>query len=319
VPLVEARELRPRDVEPREGHVAVALPHVELGDRRGRVVTQVVVPGNGELALPGVDRDVKGDFGHHGAREGLVLEILALELGKARLALVRGLVGVEHFDVVVDDEAGAHHPADRGERDACRGQGDAAADALEARQDRDHGAARPGPVRKHQQQHPEAGPIGARDEPADPEAAGPVHVAERLARPCTEHVEHVLVAEVLEEDAAQEPHEHDPPADILVGAEDLEEHREDRDQQEIDALRPDEGGKVQAQIHRLRALGELVEEAGRRARQGHDDEHREDGDDLGHEHRPAGGRGRIDDLVDLHVALAPHELAAVEDGNDQAE
>ena len=69
----------------------------------------------------------------------------------------------------------------------------------------------------------------------------------------------------------------------------------------------------------VRAVDKLIDDAGQRRGDVDDQQHQEDREDLRHRHHPARNRGGIDHLVDLAVAFAPHQLAAVEGRDHQQE
>src|SRR4051812_31879365 len=69
----------------------------------------------------------------------------------------------------------------------------------------------------------EAQPVEFEDGGPFPEASGSDEIAEGNGRLAPISVERVRIAHVVEEDAADEPDKEDSPADIFVGAEDLDE------------------------------------------------------------------------------------------------
>ncbi len=68
-----------------------------------------------------------------------------------------------------------------------------------------------------------------------------------------------------------------------------------------------------------RPAQELGHSAGDDADQVHQHQDQHDRDHFRHDYYPIGGRGGIDYLVQLAIALPPNQLAAIEDGDHQQE
>ncbi len=120
-------------------------------------------------------------------------------------------------------------------------------------------------------------------------------------------------------DGGDDVDHHPAPADELVGREDLKEDRQGGEEEAVRSVRQNIPDEVLAEFD-LRPAADCLEEHRRHhADQQGRDQHKGDRKGLGEHEGPVRDGGGLDDLVGASVALAPHQLPRIVDGDDDRE
>ena len=296
--------------------VGVEQPHMQRLDRRTGVVDQPIGAGKFRPQLFGIEVCLEREVGHRRLLERFVLEVLLLVVCLQFLDRVLVAVSVDHIHLMVERSPGCRGSCEAGHRQRTGGRDHPARQGLEARKN-----PRLSPASPHQMG--DCGESEGQTAPVEPQPpaeraahAVTIHVRQRVRPGVAVQQHRMIVADVGERDGADKVDHHDPPADILVRAQRLDEHRKHRQQYHIDRARQDVPREVLVQLEieiASRGLGKHRRDNGdQQGRQ----QHQRHGNGLGHHVGPARKRGAVDDLVELAVAVAPHQFAAVIDRDD---
>ncbi len=290
---------------------------MEIAKRRAGIVDDGVAAACFHALLAREQRDIELHVGDRGLLERFVAQILLLIVGELRLAHVLRAIFVEHVHVVIEVAAGggrADH-ADGGDqpRHARQPRGQ----PLQPRHQRHLRAAPPQQMGEHRQHQRERAPI----EPQPPRrrAADIVAIHVRIADIAGRAVivERVIKADIGKGDRADDVDHHHAPADIFVGAERLHQDRQHRQDHRVGRGGQQQPHHIFAELQIGDAARELDEDRRRNGDRVAREQHRDQRQRLGRQIGPVGQRGRVDDLVHLAVAVAPHQLAGIIDGDDE--
>ncbi|TMJ15244.1 MAG: hypothetical protein E6G94_07585, partial [Alphaproteobacteria bacterium] len=264
-----------------------------------------------------IEGDVQHRMGDARLRDLLIFEEALLVIGGILLPGVAGAVFIEDIGVVEDPAPDQHRRERGGAGDQAGAALESGGEALKARLQPRLGPAPPEEVGGDEQKHRDRAPIGMEPPGALPVGAGAVHVRIDDLRRLGVDVEAVLQPDIAGDDGQDQVQDHDPPAGIFVGAERLDEDRQRREQDHVERRRKDVPEEIFAELVVRIALKRLDEQRGDHADQDAGDEHQRHRKGLGDDVGPIGQRSRVDDLVDLAVALPPDQLAAIINGDDQ--
>ena len=317
--LVIHHQRRARHFQPAELHIGIGQADVQVGDRRAGIIDQLIAAARIDPVLAGEEFDGQRDGGHRGLGDIFIFEIFLLIGRLDGLDIVARAVFVEDIGVRIDISAARPGNRQRGDNQHARHIGKPRRHAPQARQQRAFGAAPPQQMRQHGKDQRHRPPV----EPQPPcqRAADSVAVHVRQLHPAGGAiiVERVFEADIVEGDRGDEIDDHHPPADIFVGAERLDEHRQHGEDDHVDAF----GQQVPAQIFARRNIRDTAKQLDqhRRDHAGRQCRHQHAGhcQRLGHQIGPVGQRGRIDDFVHLAVAIAPDQFAGIIDGDDHGD
>ena len=279
-------------------------------------------------ALGGQARCVRIQVQHQShIRDGRLRQVLEAQQGllivdQPQFARIAVLIVVP--DIGVDEDVGPEADESRqgGPADQARRPRQPPRQTPQTRQQPGLGAPPPQAVGDDHQDHGEGGPVGIAPGGEDSEIARPVHVGQRHARALGVAIQHVVKAEIAQHQGRDQIDDHERPADEFVGRQGLDEDGQNRQQDEIGRARQDVPEQVFAELVVGIALDGLDHDAGHDADQQGRDQHQGQGQGLGNQEGPVRRRGRVDDLVDLALAIPPDQLTGIVDGDndgDQAE
>ena len=256
---------------------------------------------------------------HAGLRIVLELQQRLFVVGGPAVVRQVGAVLVPDVGIQVDVGAGGAGDYQAGQADPTGGAHQSARQPGEPGGIAGLGPPPPQAVGQHHQDGGYAAGVEPHGPGLDPELAHAVHVRHPHAERPEDGIEHVLEAHPLHDDGQHQPDHHHVPADEFVGAEHLDEHRQDADQDEVGGVRQHVPEQILLRLEIEVALGRLHGHRRQHAAHQRGDQHQADGQHLGQHEGPIGRRGGVDDLVHPPVAVAPHHLAGEVGGDDHRE
>ena len=309
------RQRGPRQVQTIDAQPLGPLQE-QLFDRHAAAVEQGVAAGGHGARLARVELHVQGHGRDARQRQALQWQQGLLGGGQQRVARRRRLVVVQPVGVVQDPGAAAHPGQGR------RAGHDTGRPAQAARSDAPTGppgyrrATPPQGEGGHHEQQAKGRPVGLEPGRANPEAAGAVHVRQWHRRAAGKAVQVVLETGGAKRHAGHQLQQHQRPAQGLVRRQHLHEHRQHGQLQRRHQRRQPEPGQVVQRLQGRPALGQLHRHAGEHGHRAGGREHERDGRDLGQQMHPVGRRSGVDNLVQPAFTVAPDQLAAVVDRDD---
>jgi hypothetical protein len=179
------------------------------------------------------------------------------------------------------------------------------------------GAAHPDEIGHHADQHGHAGPVGGEPERAGEVMAVAVEVGQRNVGQLEQPEQIAVDADAGREGRCDHHRQCDQQADELLVHHGLDQHGQHAEHQRRQSGHKQHLDQIEAEIDVGDAVRQLERDAGGHDRGQQQEQHERHGDQLGEEEH--GGRRRrcVDDLGDLDRPLAPQELAAVGDRDQQ--
>ena len=169
----------------------------------------------------------------------------------------------------------------------------------------------------HGEYHGKAAPIEPQPPVARPLDIVTVQIGDRIVAGAAILVERMFKAEIVQGNRRYKIDEHDRPADIFVRAQRLDEYRQDRDQDQVDAERQNIPDEIFDRFIIKISLDRLECDGGDGGQQQRRNEHERHSQCFRRHIGPVRQGGRIDDLVHLAVAVPPNQFAGIIDGDDE--
>ena len=255
---------------------------MQVLNRRVLVIEQPVSPAEQRALFFRIEVGCQRHCGDGRLDNRFVAQILFLVFGLQRLDIVLRLVFVEDVGVVEHIcTAGSRRQCSAADHDAGRAD-QAARQLLKARHQPGFRTPPPQKVRQRGPDHSDRNPVEP-DGPARP--AIEIVVVEvgkdRIGRTAAVEIQRVVETQIAQHHGPDEVDHHDPPADIFVGAQCLDEHRQDRQHHHVDRARHD----IPAQIFADFEIGVTAQQLDNYGGNAGDDQRREqhegDADGLG--------------------------------------
>ena len=265
----------------------------------------------------GIDLDAQVGRRQPGLRDTRVPPVAPLVLGAPLHDVGGGRVLVQHVGVVEDEAAQREDEPHRRRGSPGRGTRETTARQLEPHPEAPLPAPHPEQPRHHREQQRPRRPVELEPQPRPEGRAEAAHV--RVRPPRTGAVDEQVVLDPEhggegDEHVGDERHQ---VTDVLLVHQHVHHEGEQREEQVLGELKPEQDLQVQPDLEVVIAQHHLSEHPGRRQECHEHDEHETESQELAEERSPFRPRHRVGDLAQSGFPFPPDQLAGEEDDEER--